>query len=388
MGILDAAFDSLGGVLADQWKDVITAAPFDEHTIVAPGVRKDSQNGRGGNFGAEDILSNGSIIFIPENTAAFVFSQAGIEQVIVTPGGFEYRNGEASVFDAQDRHEKGIGKILLGQAADRIGFSGMSAEEKRVAFVNLREIRGLKFGTRGPLAYNDLFYGADLEVYAYGSFSVSVSDPEVFVRNFVPANVTSYSLDDPQARGQLLSEFLNSFIAAVNSLSSAYRVSQLPSQTNEIASVITSEDENAGTWPERFGLRLVAVAIENIEFSEESRELVRQFSEKKMGVRAYEDVSQQAANVAAQQMIAEGVRNNGLGDGGGMLFGMNLASALSPQNASVVTHPEPAAPATPESASPSLDDQIETLKKLKDLLDMGILSQAEFDAKKREVLGL
>lgn len=388
MGILDAAFDSLGGVLADQWKDVITAAPFDEHTIVAPGVRKDSQNGRGGNFGAEDILSNGSIIFVPENTAAFVFSQAGIEQVIVTPGGFEYRNGEASVFDAQDRHEKGIGKILLGQAADRIGFSGMSAEEKRVAFVNLREIRGLKFGTRGPLAYNDLFYGADLEVYAYGSFSVSVSDPEVFVRNFVPANVTSYSLDDPQARGQLLSEFLNSFIAAVNSLSSAYRVSQLPSQTNEIASVITSEDENAGTWPERFGLRLVAVAIENIEFSEESRELVRQFSEKKMGVRAYEDVSQQAANVAAQQMIAEGVRNNGLGDGGGMLFGMNLASALSPQNASVVTHPEPAAPATPESASPSLDDQIETLKKLKDLLDMGILSQAEFDAKKREVLGL
>lgn len=388
MGILDAAFDSLGGVLADQWKDVITAAPFDEHTIVAPGVRKDSQNGRGGNFGAEDILSNGSIIFVPENTAAFVFSQAGIEQVIVAPGGFEYRNGEASVFDAQDRHEKGIGKILLGQAADRIGFSGMSAEEKRVAFVNLREIRGLKFGTRGPLAYNDLFYGADLEVYAYGSFSVSVSDPEVFVRNFVPANVTSYSLDDPQARGQLLSEFLNSFIAAVNSLSSAYRVSQLPSQTNEIASVITSEDENAGTWPERFGLRLVAVAIENIEFSEESRELVRQFSEKKMGVRAYEDVSQQAANVAAQQMIAEGVRNNGLGDGGGMLFGMNLASALSPQNASVVTHPEPAAPATPESASPSLDDQIETLKKLKDLLDMGILSQAEFDAKKREVLRL
>lgn len=385
MGILDAAFDSIGGVLSDQWKDIVTAAPFDEHTAVAPGVRKNSQNGRGANRGAEDILSNGSVIFVPENTAAFVFSQAGIEQVITEPGGFEYRNGEASVFDEQDRHEKGIGKILLGQAADRIGFSGMSSDEKRVAFVNLREIRGLKFGTRGPLAYNDLFYGTDLEVYSYGSFSVQVSDPDRFVRNFVPANVTSYSLDDPQARTQLLSEFLNSFIAAVNSLSASYRVSQLPSQTNEIAAAVTSEDENAGTWPERFGLRLASVAIENIEFSEESRELVRQFSEKKMGVRAYEDVSQRAANVAAQQMIAEGVRDNGLGDGGGMLFGMNLASALNPQNAAM------AQPPTPERATgtaPSFDDQIETLKKLKDLLDAGILSQEEFDAKKREVLGL
>lgn len=389
MGIIDAAFDSLGGVLSDQWKDIITAAPFDEHTIVAPGIRKDSQNGRGANYGAEDILSNGSIIFVPENTAAFIFSQSGIEQVITKPGGFEYRNGEATVFDEQDRREKGIGKILLGQAADRIGFSGMSSEEKRVAFVNLREIRGLKFGTRGPLAYNDLFYGADLEVYSYGSFAVQVMNPEVFVQNFVPANVTSYSLDDPQARAQLLSEFLQSFISAVNLLSAECRISQLPSQANSIASRISTEEGNAGTWPRRFGLRLTSVAIENIEFSEESRELIRQFSEKKMGVRAYEDASQQAANIAAQQMIAEGVRNNGLGDGGGMLFGMNLASALNPQNATFAgAGTAPTEPQAESAKAPSLDNQIETLKKLKELLDAGILSQEEFDAKKHEILGL
>lgn len=385
MGIFDAAFDSIGGVLADQWKDVVTAPAFDEHTVVAPGIRKNSQNGRGANRGAEDILSNGSLIFVPEGTAAFVFSQAGIEQVITTPGGFEYRDGQASIFDEQDRREKGIGRILLDEAAERIGFSGMSADEKRVAFVNLHEIRGLRFGTRGPLAYNDLYYGTDLEVYAYGSFSVQVSNPELLVRNFLPANVFSYSLDDPKARTQLLAEFLHSFIAAVNALSASYRISQLPSQTGAIATQIVSEDDNAGTWEARFGIRLVSIAIENIEFSEQSRELVRQFSEKKMGVRAYEGVSQQAANVAAQQMIAEGVRDNGLGDGGGMLFGMNLASALNPQNASVAAT---TAPAPEAEKSSSLDEQIETLKKLKDLLDAGVLSQEEFDAKKREVLGL
>ena len=94
-----------------------------------------------------------------------------------------------------------------------------------------------------------------------------------------------------------------------------------------------------------------------------------------------------------EQMIAEGVRDNGLGDGGGMLFGMNLANGLNPHNAaSADTQGIAAAPVSqPPSPQPepaSLDQQLEAVKKLKELLDAGILSQEEFDAKKRQVLGL
>lgn len=386
MGIFDAAFDSIGGMFADQWKDIITSPAFDEHTAVAAGVRKSEQNGYGANSGAQDILSNGSMIFVPENTAAFIFSQAGIEQVIATPGGFTYRDGELSVFDEQDRKTTGIGKILLDQAAERIGYSGMSPDEKRVAFVNLREIRGLKFGTRGPLSYNDRFYGTDLEVYSYGTFSVQVVDAERFVRSFVPANVTTYSFDEPRAREQLIAELLHSFIAAVNGLSSEYRISQLPAHTADMAKEILKEGANAGTWEERFGLKLTTLAIENIEFSDESRELIRSFSEKKMSVLAYEGISQNAANVAAQQMIAEGVRDNGLGDGGGMLFGMNLANSLNPSNVSPIGS-APQAEAVRSDAA-TLNQQLDAVKKLKELLDAGILTQEEFDVKKRQVLGL
>lgn len=403
MGIIDAVFDSFGGMLSDQWQDVFTAGPFDEHTVVAPGVRKDEQNGRGNNFGSSDIITNGSVIFVPENTAAFVFSQSGIEQVITQPGGFEYRDGQASVLNRVDRAEKGLGRIIFDEAAERVRFSGMSPNEKRIAYVNLREIRGIKFGTRGPLAYNDLFYGTDLEIFAYGVISLQVVDPVRFVQSFVPPNTGSYSFDSAGARSQIVPDFLHSFICEVNALSETHRISQLPSQARAIAQRIAEEDDNAGTWEQRFGLKLVSIAIENIEFSDDSRALVRQFSERKMSVRAYEDTSQHAANIAAQQMIAEGVRSNGFGDAGGMLFGMNLASGLNPMTAAPlttatpapnptappVTAPAPAQTPAPQPAAPaSFDEQIEALKKLKELLDAGILSQAEFDAKKREVLGL
>lgn len=393
MGVIDAMFDAFGGTLEDQWKDIVTAGDFDEHTVVAPGVRKRGQNGRGDNHGADEVLTNGSMIYVPEGTAAFVFSQGGIEQVIAQPGGYEYRNGQATVFDAQDRQEKGIGKTLFEQAANRIGFSGISADEKRISFVNLRELRAIRFGTRGPLVYNDRFYGCDLEIFSYGTFSVQVCDPVVFIRSFVPANTLSYSLDDPEARRQLTAEFLHSFISAVNSLSSEFRISELPAQANSIASAIASQSQNAATWPERFGLKLTAVAVENVEFSDQSRELVHGYSEKKMNVAAYEGVSQHAANVAAQQMIAEGVRENGFGEGGNMLFGMGVAGAINPLNASMpaqgaTAQPTQTAPLSDAPAGQTLDEQVETLKKYKELLDAGIITQEEFDAKKRQVMGL
>lgn len=388
MGILDAAFDAFSGTLADQWKDIVTVGEFDERTAVAPGVRKRSNEGYGYNQGQSNILSNGSIIYVPENTAAFIFSQSGIEDVITKPGGYEYRDGQLSVFDKQSRDESGIVKTLFNQTAQRIGFSGMSADDKRVSFVNLRELHGIKFGTRGPLAYNDLYYETDLEVYAYGLFSIKIVEPVAFVRNFLPANVGSYSFNDLESRSQLVAEFLHSFIVALNSLSTECRISQLPSQAGRITDQIRSEGENAGTWKERFGIELCGVAIENIEFSDDSRKLVHSYSEKKMSVRAYEGVSAQAGNMAAQQMIAEGVRENGLGDGGNMLFGLGLAGSLNPQNASQATGATVPGQSSDAKLTPSVDDQVETLKKLKELVDMGILTPEEFAAKKKQLLGL
>lgn len=126
------------------------------------------------------------------------------------------------------------------------------------------------------------------------------------------------------------------------------------------------------------------MGIESIEFSPESRELVRRYSSNKMSLSAFEGISQQASNVAAQQKIAQGVQEHGLGDGAGLVFGMNFAQGLSPQAGPAPQATPPPAPA----AGPSLDEQIEAVKKLKELLDVGILSQDEFDAKKKQVMGL
>lgn len=328
MGIIQAFTGAISGTIADQWLDIITAGQFDEHTAVTPGMLKQPDKGRGSHNNATDgVISNGSKIFVPENTAAFIFSQAGIEEIITVPGGYEYQSGQSSVFNSE-----GIGQSIINQVADRFSFGGQTSEEKKVAFVNLREIRGIRFGTRGPLMYHDIFYGTDLEITAFGTFSIQINNAEKFIRNYVPANTTYYTFDDPNARAQMLSEFMQSFIVALNSLSATYRISQLPSQANEMTAKIVDEKSNAGAWGERFGFNVIQVGIENIEFSPESKELVNQYSAKKMDWKVYEDVSQQSSNIAAQQKIAQGVQNHGFGDMPGMVLGMGVVQGLNPQN--------------------------------------------------------
>lgn len=153
MGMLRAIGGAVGGTLADQWKDVITAGRFDEHSAVVPGVLKDEDNGRGSNGrGSEGVITNGSKIYVPENTAAFIFNQSGIENIISQPGGYEYHDGQESIFNGD-----GVKKSIFKQIGERIGYGGITSDYKQIAFVNLREIRDIKFGTRGPLMYNDLF---------------------------------------------------------------------------------------------------------------------------------------------------------------------------------------------------------------------------------------
>lgn len=196
MGVIEAFTGALGGTFADQWKDIITAGHFGEYTVVAPGVYRQTNNGRGTNFkGSADVISNGSKIFVPENTAAFIFSQAGIEDVITQSGGYEYQAGQPSVFNGD-----GFAASIVKQTVERFGYGGQTPDQKYLAFVNLREIRGIKFGTRGPMVYHDRFYQADLEILAFGTFSLRVVDAAAFVQNFLPANARSYTFDSAAAR--------------------------------------------------------------------------------------------------------------------------------------------------------------------------------------------
>ena len=108
--------------------------------------------------------------------------------------------------------------------------------------------------------------------------------------------------------------------------------------------------------------------------SDKSKELLNQYAAKKVDLSAYADISQKASDISAQQKIAQGIQDHGLGNMGGMIFGMNLAQGLGMNGR--------------EKDTSTVDQQLATLQKLKEALDSGILTTEEFEAKKKQILGL
>lgn len=363
--------DAIHGTANNQWQDIITAGRFDERLAVAPGVAVDREGSYGVNTKATNgVLSNGSLIRVPETTGAIILDQAGISKVITTPGEYEFEDGEVSLFAGDGLDE------VLSSVTERLRFGGQAVNHYQVVFVNLRELRGIKFGTNGAIMYHDNFYGVDLQLVVRGTYAIKIADPEQFVRQYLPANKIRYSFDDLDARTQISGEFLQSLTNAIGKLSATYRVSALPAQTETIVASILQDANNAGSWESRFGFKLVNIGILALELTPESAALVQQFGADRMHLSAYEDISQHASNVAAQQNVSEGIKEHGLGDVGGMVYGMNLASGLNPNNAQGAGN------------GMSIDEQLKTVAKLKELYDTAVLTQAEFDVKKREVLGL
>jgi membrane protease subunit (stomatin/prohibitin family) len=377
MGLMSAGIDAVSGTLADQWVDFLTAPAFDEQTLVAPGVLQERNNGRGTNTrGSTNVLTDGSRIVVPENTAALVTDGGGIVSVSVEPGYFVFRNdGLPSIFSGAGPHAG-----LITQAWERYRFGGEPGQQQLIYFVNLRELRNQRFGTPGPLPYKDFSLvpaGATqapvLRLKARGQYSVRVVDPIRFFRNFLPPNVRTYTLADSAASSQLTQEFVTAFQAALQSLSRTMDIASIASHGQELARALTNDDGPRGSWLERFGLEIVSVAVSAIEYDEASRELMDKYNTGVLLSGGVGNAYAQATVADAALAMAEG------GEGGAGMLGLAMGLGAIGGSVSGLTQ---ASVSSPEAVS----DPVVVLGQLKTMLDQGLITPEQYAAKQDEVL--
>ena len=69
----------------------------------------------------------------------------------------------------------------------RIQYGGVPSGTQKVYFINLQEIKGIRFGTRTPINYFDQAYNAELFLRTHGTYSIEITDPLRFYAEAVPA---------------------------------------------------------------------------------------------------------------------------------------------------------------------------------------------------------
>ena len=171
MGIIKAIGQAIGGTLADQWLEVIEADDMSDKTVFTSGVLiRKGQNTKG----TGNTVSNGSIIHVYDNQFMMLVDGGKVVDYTAEPGYYKVDNSSLpSLFNGQ------FGDSLK-DSFNRIKYGGQTPTAQKVFFINLQEIKGIKFGTRNPINYFDNFYNAELFLRAHGTYSVKITNPLQF----------------------------------------------------------------------------------------------------------------------------------------------------------------------------------------------------------------
>lgn len=315
MGIIKAARQAIGGALADQWLEAYEAENMGEHTVFTKGVLlRKGQNVKG----SHDTVSNGSVIHVYDNQFMMLVDGGKIVDYTAEPGYYKVDNSSMpSLFNGELDES-------LKETFDRIRFGGQTPTAQKVYYINLQEIKGIKFGTRNPINYFDQFYNAELFLRAHGTYSVKIVNPLQFYAEAVPRNKDRVEFED--ISGQYVSEFLEALQSAINQMSAdGTRISYVTSKAMELGKYM--QDILDEDWLGMRGMEIQKVGIASVTYDEESQKLIKLRNENAI---VGSDVN--VMRGMAVKNLTEGVKNAGSNSGGAMTGFMGVGMGMNALN--------------------------------------------------------
>lgn len=264
MGLIKAAVGAIGGSLADSWLDFIEADSMGPTTAMVRGVQV--SNKRSSNTkGTANYVSNGSKIVVGQNQMMILVDGGQIADYCAEPGYYEV------LFSSAPSMFNGEFKDSLKDTWNRFKFGGQPSSKQEVYFINLQELRGIKFGTRSPLNYFDNFYNAELNVRCHGTYSVKITDPLKFFQEACPRNASRVDLND--CGEQYLMEFTQALQSSIAKMSmDGKRISHLNAQTLDLAKYLSTALDDQ--WKDLRGMEICSVAIAPVSYDQESQNLI------------------------------------------------------------------------------------------------------------------
>ena len=266
MGIIKATLSAIGGGLADSWQEVIEASRMSEGTVFCRGTAVRRNDKRSSNKrGTQDTISNGSIIHVYDNQCMLLVDGGRVIDFTAEPGYYKVDNtAMPSLFAGE-----------LGQSVretfSRIKYGGVPSSSQKAFFLNLQEIKGIKFGTRSPVNYFDNFYNSELFLRAHGTYSIKITDPLKFYAEVIPRDAEYVEMS--AINEQYLSEFLEALQAAINKMSAdGIRISHVASKSGELSRYMATELDDS--FRSLRGFEVLSVGIASISYDEESKKLI------------------------------------------------------------------------------------------------------------------
>ncbi len=321
MGLIKAFLGSMGGTLADQWKEFFYCDSLENDTLVVKGKKQVS--GRSSNTkGHDNIISNGSGIAVADGQCMIIVEQGKVVELCAEPGEYTFdKSTEPSIFYG------GFGKGIIDTFktfGKRFTYGGDTGKDQRVYYFNTKEIMDNKFGTANPIPFRvvDSRLGLDIDVSVRcsGVYSFKITDPILFYTNICGNVEDEYKKSEIES--QMKQEFVSALHPSFGHLSSLeIRPSQLPAYNVQLSDALKTALEEK--WQKFRGISVWSVALSSVTLPEEDAELIK----KTQHAAVMRDPTMAAATLVAAQ--AEAMKTAAANEGGAMTGFMGMGMAMN-----------------------------------------------------------
>ena len=347
MGLIKAGLGSVGGVLADQWKEYFYCDSMDADVLVSLGSKrtgKRSSNTRG----SDNIITNGSVVAVNEGQCMMIVDQGRIVEFAAEAGEYTWNaSTEPTIFGGN--LSDGL-KDSWNTLKRRFTFGADTGKDQRIYFFNLKEIVGNKYGTPSPVPFrvvdNNIGLDMDVSIRCNGEYSYKIADPMLFYKN-VCGNVTQ-DYTRSQLDSQLKTEFLTALQPAFATISAkGIRYSALPGHTLELADAMNTA--LSSKWQNLRGISVVSVGVNSVTASAEDEATIKELQKSAV----FRNTGMAAAHMVQAQ--AEAMKSAASNANGAMMgfMGMNMAQNAGGLNANTLFQMNQQQPAQP---APKADD--------------------------------
>ena len=346
----------------------------------------------------EDFNTNSTLIVMPGEEAIFI-KGGNIEEV--------FGNGTYKLSTENYPFISRLRNMFTG---------GISTFNCVVYFVRKADSQEIRWGTETPIQVRDKVWGIRTDARVRGAYKVRIENPAKFLEKLIGNNIPIQFQEglnkyfESEFQGKIksaISKFLNSLEQELIGID-AY----MDELSEKIEPFIDEVVEDYGLKCVKFSL--AGLDIDNSKYDEIDQSQIASISKVKLaqGDKGVMDVlGEDWGRLQAANILGDLARNPGAGGVGAMGAGMGMGVAagrvfgnmanqmFSPMNQQTQQQPmQPSQPTpsgrfapkgatAPQSGtSGAAEDPMETLGKLKKMLDAGLIEQAEYDAKKAEVL--
>ena len=283
-----------------------------------------------------------------------------------------YRDGKALDLFNAGRHTLTTENIPLLTKLISLPFGGTSPFQAQIYFISMKKFIDLKWGTKSPINFKDseLTY---VMLRASGKFSIRVKDPRQFMMEIVSTQglYTTNDIED-YLRDAIVSR-LNSVLG--KNLKTVFELGQFYQQIESGVKAEVTDFFNS------MGIELTDLIIVGIVPPEEVQEKINERSS--MGAVGNLDAYMKFKTAGAIEKAAENESSGIAGAGAGLGAGMMMANVMGQQMQNMNQQQQSGQPQTEKMSSDEIMNAIEKLGKMK---ESGLLTQEEFDTKKKELL--